>query len=179
LASSQGFLIQLISSSIEILNGTVVYDEYYFLDAFVSTVTMRDIIISDWRFDTDGVQITSSTFLLEGAELWNITTDPRGHETAIFKTSLDSDFYISDIFLRDSRAQPFVLQSSSGTINDFKIHKINNYKAFTKIYDWKNLIFTNWDFFDVNTVTGYSFIITDTTFDLIQNIRWNYNRDSK
>jgi hypothetical protein len=47
LASSQGFLIQLISSSIEILNGTVVYDEYYFLDAFVSTVTMRDIIISD------------------------------------------------------------------------------------------------------------------------------------
>jgi len=94
------YLIQLIHSSIELLNGNIIYNQELVLDAFLSDVTVNSITIRESTFVGNAFQITNSNLSFKNAYLYDLITTG-GTEMAIIYASLESYVVIDTVLEED------------------------------------------------------------------------------
>ena len=117
------FGFQVIEGIISFVNSTKIYDQEYFINSFISTISFIDIEIANYTSVEPSLELTGSTVNMSNVAWYNLTftedTNP-----FIF-LSFDTIFNGNNISFTNSRLQPFRILSSSIMISNLLISSLN------------------------------------------------------
>lgn len=140
--AGSAFLFQLVSSSLSIEDGCVVFDQIAVLDGFISTVNIKNFTLRNCVFNGNAIQITGTTFSFEDVVLTELRTS--NYKTAIIHGSLESIISLSNVLYKDSDAPLFIFQSSTSVVDHLRIENVDTQGGLTRIEQDVSTILSNW-----------------------------------
>ena len=115
-------LIQLISASIKIQNSSHIHSQGALIDAFISTVTFNNSIVSDLALKDSNMKIVGSTLELKDMTITNIS-NPDNVDFIV--TSLGSTLLFTNVLYTHSNSVLFNLVSSKMEASNLTFEHIN------------------------------------------------------
>ena len=159
---------QLISSSLSIVNATVVQNQSYLVNSFQSNFTIQDIVIMNWQTDANIMSLSSSNFVVNNLTLLNITSlDAQSLVvTAQFQTVIAMEN------VKYSNSSSIFISSDSSQLNmtNIEITSIALSSNLMSFSGWTNVMLANLSIYSLNLTSASVIYLALSSFNLIQNV---------
>lgn len=129
-------IFQLISASLSIIDGTLIYDQSSIINSFISTVTLQNITLTNITMSEISIKAVVSAITFENIIITGLSNPTK---TGFILVMLDSTLKITNMNYSDSDSTLFKARTSSVEVVNIQFKEITNTTELFSIFDCYNI----------------------------------------
>jgi hypothetical protein len=157
----------MMFSRLNIINNSVIFNNKRLLNAFVSNVTISNVIFRDLKTLTSIISLTGATLNFKSIALQNISED--GKNKGVIKAELGSFLTIENITCASLNSNFLNMFSSTAHINNLSTTNTKLSGQFVYAKSAENLTMTNINFKNMS-VSDYIVVIDSSYVHIVENM---------
>ena len=165
------YTIQLISSSLEISGMSTISNQMYIIDAFLSTIAIKNSTIRDTLLSGTGINVSASNLTISNMMMNNVSTISLTYP--FIQVALGSDLLMDSVNYINSGTPLLTLIGSSWTISNLNSSNLDIYSHFVILQQATNATFYNWNLLNISIVFAWANMFTDSYISSMVNLNFN------
>ena len=165
------YTIQLISSSLEISGMSTISNQMYIIDAFLSTIAIKNSTIRDTLLSGTGINVSASNLTISNMMMNNVSTISFTYP--FIQVALGSNLLMDSVNYVNSKAPLLTLIGSSWTISNLNSSNLSIFSHFVKLQQATNATFYNWNLLNVSVAMMFANTFTDSRIFSMVNLNFN------